>query len=226
MSANKFSQSKRNSPAAWEFVFGGTFDPVHLGHQAIVSALLELAPDVPVRIIPCAVSPLKETPSAEFAHRHAMLKLAYGGVSEVIIDSREQNRPPPSYTVDTLESLIADNPTTAFVFVMGADSLDNVQAWSRWQQLAKLCHLVVLNRPNYPFKVSQGQLLEIGFDLVSEFCELKQLPFGCAIYLTMPEQAHSSTNIRAAIANNAPLDSMLAQSVIEYIRNHHLYERN
>lgn len=209
---------------AYEFVFGGTFDPVHFGHIEIVELLSNFERRWPIRVIPCAVPALKSTPQVSFEHRVAMLKLALNRYPQVVIDERESHRQQTSYTVDTLHSLRMEQPATELIFVVGADSLADIEHWYQWQKLRSLCHLLVLNRPGYSIESLQNKITASGFLLVTNFTKLCQLKCGNLLALTMPERPQSSTEIRNTVINNQPLDSMLPQSVIEYIGNHHLYK--
>lgn len=207
-----------------EFLFGGTFDPFHLGHLAIIERLQLLADDMPVRLLPCAIPPLKSKPSTLFNQRVEMLKAAIQGISNIVIDPRESERSQPSYTVDTLIQLKQEYPRVGIVLVMGMDSLADIMQWHQWQKLAELCHLLVVNRPGSEINELKTHMINACFQPVDTLESLKKAANGLAMCVKMPEKPHSSTQIRSDIKNQQPLDSLLPQSVIEYIRQHQLYQ--
>ena len=195
-----------------EFVFGGTFDPVHNGHIAIIKALNQLAPQYPVRLIPCFVPALKAEPTSSFKQRIEMLSMAVESIPNIIIDQRESTREGASFMVDTLQSL-----------VMGADSALELTRWHQWQRLSSLCHLLVLNRPGISQLLINSAVSKSLFKLCEGFQNLEKAQSGMSYLLKMPEKAESSTQIRQFRDNNLELDSLLPQSVIKYITSHQLY---
>lgn len=211
------------SKSSCEFIFGGTFDPIHLGHLEIIKALNELSPNHSIRIIPCAIPPLKDAPQTSFKERLNMISLATKSFANVLIDSRESQRDKPSYTIDTLHELNHAFPENTFIFVMGADSIASFKQWHDWQQLANFCHLVIVNRDNEQDSSIEELAVDAGFKLAEQFTDLAQ-GHGVAMSLKMPAMPHASKQIRKTIAAGHPLDSLLPQSVIEYIRQNHLYE--
>lgn len=206
-----------------EFVFGGTFDPVHFGHLAIIQCLQELAPDCLIRIMPCAIPVIKKLPSSQFRQRLDMLRLALQDSDAIVLDPREGLRNKPSYTLESIISLQADFPHTRFAKVIGADTALGIQDWYQWQQLASHCHFVLLNRPGASIERAEQSLSEAGFKPASQLNALGDEPCGQFFSLNMAEMPQSSSKIRQAVANHQALDSMLPQSVIEYIKTNGLY---
>jgi nicotinate-nucleotide adenylyltransferase len=206
-----------------EFVFGGTFDPVHNGHIAIIKALNQLAPQYPVRLIPCFVPALKAEPTSSFKQRIEMLSMAVESIPNIIIDQRESTREGASFMVDTLQSLAQQYPQKTFILVMGADSALELTRWHQWQRLSSLCHLLVLNRPGISQLLINSAVSKSLFKLCEGFQNLEKAQSGMSYLLKMPEKAESSTQIRQFRDNNLELDSLLPQSVIKYITSHQLY---
>ncbi|WP_444996914.1 nicotinate-nucleotide adenylyltransferase [Aliikangiella sp. IMCC44359] len=213
-----------NSTIQFEFLFGGTFDPVHYGHIGVIEALTQLSPDIPIRLLPCAIPALKSLPQTTFQQRVEMLELGVSNYSSVIIDQREQLRSKPSYTYETLEMLRQDYSNKRFFLVMGMDSLLSLKQWFQWKSLSQICHLVIVNRPGVTISQAEQACKACGFYLEQTFEKVTLYPVGRCFLLKMPEKKQSSTEIRHLIKNKRTLDSMLPQSVIEYIRNNHLYE--
>ncbi len=214
-----------------EFVYGGTFDPIHNGHLSILKSLQKLAPDTQIRLIPCSVPALKASPASSFEHRVAMLKLAIHELSDplennIIIDERENNRKGPSFMFETLTSLKADFTDRTLILVMGADTAIDLQQWYHWQELNLLCHLLILNRPKIDSVLIESKIQQAQFKIEKDFQSLTFRPYGLAFLLKMAEKHESSTQIRQNRQNNLELDSMIPQSVIKYINNHQLYVKD
>lgn len=132
-------------------VFGGSFDPVHLGHLWIAEAALEHLPVDHVRWVPAATSPLKPAgPVASNSQRLSMLRLALAGQSGHVIDTLELDRDGISYTVDTLEDLRAAFPGRPLFLIIGADSLASFAQWEAPERLLQQCVLAVVRRGGVP----------------------------------------------------------------------------
>ena len=106
--------------------FGGSFDPIHIGHLATACFLTDYLALEKLYFLPAYLSPLK-TQSLASQHRVAMIKLAIAPLSKLGIDERELLRPPPSYTIDTLKNLRQQyGQQQPIAFIMGMDSFLNL----------------------------------------------------------------------------------------------------
>src|ERR1700731_536182 len=111
-------------------VFGGTFDPVHLGHLIAAEQAREQARLDQVVFVPAARPPHKPRESlAPFGQRAEMLALAIAGHAAFRLDDLEKDRPGPSYTADTLEELHRRQPDASFALILGADCLPELATW-------------------------------------------------------------------------------------------------
>ena len=129
-------------------VFGGTFDPVHVGHLAIAEAALESAGLDRVIFVPARRSPLKATgPIASEADRLAMLEAAVKGQPRFAVSRVELDRPGPSYTVDTLEALKGEGDLH---LILGSDALAELATWRSPERIRALAALLVARRPGAP----------------------------------------------------------------------------
>ncbi len=132
-------------------IFGGSFDPVHIGHLWIATAALEQLPVSQIRWIPASTSPLKPTgPIAGDADRLAMLRLALGGRAEHVVDTREIDRGGVSYTVNTVAEIAAEQVGFDIYLIIGADSLASLDRWQRPAELLNICRLAVVHRGGDP----------------------------------------------------------------------------
>jgi len=129
-------------------VFGGTFDPVHVGHLAIGNAALESVPLDRVVFVLARRAPLKERGAvASEADRLTMLELAVAGEPRFSVSRVELDREGPSYTVDTLERLAG--PDDLFL-ILGGDAIADFPRWKDTDRIAELATLVVAERPGAP----------------------------------------------------------------------------
>lgn len=137
-------------------VFGGTFDPVHVGHLSIAQAALECVPLDRIIFVPARRSPLKERgPFAPEADRLAMLRLATAGEPRFAVSTAELDRPGASYTVDTLEQLAGEGE---LYLVIGADAARDFDRWQRAERIRELATLLVASRPGTPSPSEQAGL--------------------------------------------------------------------
>jgi nicotinate-nucleotide adenylyltransferase len=129
-------------------VFGGMFDPIHLGHLRPVLETCDALDLREVRFVPCGAPPHRAPPRAPAALRRKLVAAALVGEPRFVLDARELDRPGPHYTVDTLASLRAEvGPRLALVLLLGADAFASLDRWHRWRELFDLAHLAVLLRP-------------------------------------------------------------------------------
>ena len=194
-------------------VFGGTFDPVHRGHiEASKAAFRTLGLDrliwVPNHQSPLRMSE-KRTPAR---HRLAMLRLAVGDVENVDVSTIEMNREGPSYLIDTLKSLQSQIPQAAWVFLMGADSLDTFDRWVQVKEIVERAEVWVMPRPG-------GEAEEKVSKLEARAPHLS----GCVQVLEGPHLDISATKIREKATKDDCIEDLVPPAVAAYIREHGLY---
>jgi nicotinate-nucleotide adenylyltransferase len=128
-------------------IFGGTFDPIHHGHLILARDAIETLPLDRVIFIPAALSPhkLEQQPTPP-AFRMEMVRAAIEGDPNFAVDAMELERPPPSYAIDTVETLRQRESGTEFFFLVGEDNVARLSTWHRFPELAKLVQFVVLDR--------------------------------------------------------------------------------
>jgi nicotinate-nucleotide adenylyltransferase len=130
-----------------EALFGGSFDPVHVGHLVAAEAAGE-ALDARVRFLPARVQPFKQVArGASPEQRAEMLELAVAGNPRLTVERIELTLPAPSYTVRTLQALAAREPGNRFTLLLGADAAAELAAWYQVEALPGLADVVVFARP-------------------------------------------------------------------------------
>jgi nicotinate-nucleotide adenylyltransferase len=138
-------------------VFGGTFDPVHVGHLAIAQAALESLPLDRVVFVIARRSPLKERgPVADETDRLQMLELAVADEPRFAVSRAELDREGPSYTVDTLERL--SGPDDLFL-ILGSDAIADFPRWKEPERITTLATLVVAERPAAPERMGDAPIV-------------------------------------------------------------------
>ena len=141
-------------------VFGGTFDPVHVGHLAIAQAALESAKLDRVVFVPARRSPLKQRePAAGADDRYAMLVAATRPEPRFTVSRIELDRDGPSYTIDTLEALKSDGELH---LILGSDALSELPRWRSPDRIRALARILVARRPGAP--EPDGSLGAVTFD--------------------------------------------------------------
>ena len=197
-------------------LFGGTFDPIHLGHIEVARASQIKLQAQEVIFIPANRSPHKHTDAvASPKDRLNMIACSIKNDSEFTVSSFEINRPQPSYTLDTVKhfrSEYADD--VELCFLIGADTICDLHKWYKIDELMNLCRLCTmyrggLGRPN--FSVLHGIFSD---EIIS------QLEYDV---IQTPLLDISSTNIRQSLADGNDVNMFLAPEVMSYIKEHKLY---
>ena len=204
-------------------LFGGTFDPVHLGHLRPVLEVHETMSFQQVRWIPSRLPPHRGQPEVSVAHRLAMLKLALEGTS-FVIDERELERPGPSYMIDTLKSLRHDYPSQSFALILGTDAFKGLPGWHRWEQLFDYAHIIVCTRPQSDnFKNSELSKV-VDQSKVNDLITLRQHHHGKIFFLPVTQLDISATHIREICKSGKSPRFLLPARVSDYIDQHQLYQ--
>ena len=188
-------------------VFGGAFDPPHLGHAQLLQAAIQQLELDAVLVIPTGEAWHKVRGLTPAVHRLAMAELAFGNLPQVQVDAREIERHGPSYTVDTLMELHTEHSGADFYLLMGQDQWARFETWRRPAQVAALAIICVAFRAD-----SSAAPAQIGTH--------SPPPMSIA----MPSTDLSSTAIRSAVARHQCLDGLVFAPVARYIEQHHLYQ--
>ena len=197
-------------------IYGGSFDPIHLGHLKTATSLkTELQLDH-LFLLPCCEPVHKDGLKYSSNDRLKMLNLAVDNFSTLEIDSREINRGGGSYMIDTLCELKQLYKEEPICLIIGMDSYLKIKTWKEWQEFSKLVHLVILQRQGFDLiDSSLGS-----FHNTKEVQQLKLESNGLLYFSNCPKINISSSDIRSRIATNQNLDDLLPKSVINYLRLH------
>lgn len=196
-------------------IFGGTFDPPHLGHKSLIRSFLNSSHIDELWVIPALESPHKVGASkTDYIHRFAMCKLAFSNIDKLQIKNTEASLPKPSYTFQTITYLKAEVANTDFVLCLGIDSLYSFDKWYKWEDILNEVSLLVAERKG----IKQQQL--------------NPLIQSKAIFVEEHEAvAYSSTKIKETLMGINDLQRTsknlnelgLSEEIITYINEHQLY---
>jgi len=197
-------------------IYGGSFDPIHLGHLKTATTLkTELQLDH-LFLLPCCEPVHKDGLKYPSNDRLKMLNLALEKFSTLEIDSREILRGGGSYMIDTLHELKQIYRDEPICLIIGMDSFLKIKTWKDWQEFSKLAHLVILQRQG--FNIIDSSL--DSFHNTKDVNELRLESNGLLYFSNCPKINISSSDIRGRIATNQNLDDLLPKSVINYLRLH------
>jgi nicotinate-nucleotide adenylyltransferase len=208
-------------------MLGGTFDPVHLGH---VKSAEQIARDLDldrILLVLSARPPHKnETAHASTEDRLAMLRLAVAGTTHLEASDVEIARSGPSYTVDTLRGLAADNPQAELFLILGMDAWLEVDSWHKPEELLTLAHVIVTTRPGLDFRDTPALPPVVARDACWYDSAIGSYVHRSGHRLTThPIQGieASSTDIRRRVREGLPFEHLVPHAVARYIHERGLY---
>lgn len=191
-------------------LFGGSFDPVHLGHLIIAKDALEQMELDEIRFIPAAHSPLKSRgPEASGETRLALLELALSRFPEMTHHDLELSREGPSYSVETVRHVQEQEPDSQLYWILGADQFEQLSDWYEVETLCQKCHFVVIPRPGHSVELPRVGTTSLHWQQLE--------PRWLSI---------SSTEIRHRIRSNQSFLQFVDPSVGAYIESHNLYNQS
>jgi nicotinate-nucleotide adenylyltransferase len=182
-------------------IYGGTFDPIHHGHLILGrQACEELAFDQLI-FVPAAVSPFKSPAFASSEMRLAMLRAAIEGQGDFLADACELERPPPSYSIDTVLQIRERDPKAELFWLIGADNVYDLPKWRRFNELERLVKFVILDRGRARKTPQVYPVVQRNIDI-------------------------SATEIRKRVASGRSIRYLVPKAVEEIIRREKLYRES
>lgn len=214
-------QPPRNRDAAGTAmigVLGGTFDPVHYGHLRTALDVQQLLGLEQVRLIPLRDPPHRPQPALAPADRLALLHAAVDDNPRFRIDPRELERSGKSYTLDTLQSLRAEQPHTTFCLLLGGDAFHGFPRWHRPDDILELAHLVVMQRPGEPDPQHYHDRI------THDPAALKRQTAGLILPLPVTQLEISATRIRELLRQGHSPRYLLPDAALELIQQRRYYQ--
>jgi nicotinate (nicotinamide) nucleotide adenylyltransferase len=192
-------------------VLGGAFDPIHHAHLFSAEVAAAACDLERVLLVPASRSPLKGRSTAPPAERVAMARLAAAANPRLEVSTLEIDRPPPSYTADTLANLQQTYPGADLYLILGVDALQDFLRWRQPERILDLSQLVVVARPGFDLAIPPPLIAQLGHRAT----RIRLLP--------MPRLEISSTEIRRRLLAGEPVRYLLPDAVERYIRQRRLY---
>lgn len=213
-----------SSPSRPIGILGGTFDPIHYGHLRPALELLETLELAEVRFIPCRIPAHRGTPQVTAEQRLMLVQAAIAGQPGFIADDRELRREGTSYMVDTLATLRDEfGQETPLCLIIGADAFRELSTWSRWQDLVKVAHIVVMQRPGAPQALPATLAEWAAPRIAPDAATLRERPAGRILFQPVTQLDISATQIRALLARGQSPRYLLPEAVLACIHDWALY---
>lgn len=194
-------------------LFGGTFDPPHIGHiRVLAEAKSRLNLDRLI-LIPAGDPPHKtEKKVTDKLHRLRMTELAFLPLADCSVSDYEIKKQAPSYSVDLIRHFREAYPDSELYFIIGADSFADMPTWWHYRELLTLCKMIVVSRPD----TKKSELLK-------KFEGNENPPR--MFFLDEVCMDVSSTQIRAQIYAGKDVSATVPEAVLRYIEQNHLYRK-
>ena len=194
-------------------LFGGTFDPIHLGHLILAEIVLEQMNLDTIWFLPSGSPPHKlKNEITPPRSRAEMVEFAIAGDKRFSMNPMEFEREGPTYSFETLELLRENHPEDEFFFIIGADSLEDFPGWKKPERIVELATVVAVNRGHQ----SDEEMERMKSALPDEIASRVEI-------VSMPAIDLSSTEIRKRVKQQKSIRYMVPHAVDAYIKNQNLY---
>jgi len=191
-------------------LFGGTFDPIHLGHLILAEQCREACKLDRVWFVVAGAPPHKRGDRTPVTHRIEMARIAIAGHQGFEVSDLEARRPGPHYSVETLEAVHRERPGDELFFLIGTDSLVDLPSWRDPAGIARLATIVVVNRPG---------MVEVDPSLLPSFGPgTRDL-----LFVTIPSIGIASKDLRQRLGERRTIRYMVPRAVEAYIEAQRLY---
>lgn len=210
-------------------LFGGTFNPVHLGHLKVAEEVIRRFPLDRILFIPSYIPPHKSSVEVvPVRHRLKMVAIALQGYPAFLVSDVEARRPGPSYSIVTLRRLRQERPGDQFFFIVGTDAFLEIETWKDYDRLVRECSFIVVSRPGFGIKslekvierIKPAEVLLLGNRTVFKSTNLKP---GNLYLLEARTPDVSSSEIRKRLGAGQPITGLVPPGVEQYIEKHKLY---
>jgi len=200
-------------------ILGGTFDPIHNGHLAVARSVAETFQVDELHFVPAFSPPHKASVGRTSPfHRFAMVALATIPVDHFQTSTIEVDALEKRYSVETLEAMKTLRPGAEFLFIIGTDMFQEIESWKNYRRLFELAHLVIVNRPGFPFREDIAP-----FRIVTENGPVALPEKPAVFYLPFVRQPISSTEIRDDRRRGSDISHWVPPLVWNYIERNGLY---
>jgi nicotinate-nucleotide adenylyltransferase len=211
-------------------IFGGTFNPIHLGHVKAAVEVQNIFALDKVLFIPSHIPPHKgSSDMAAPLHRLEMVKLAIASYPQFIPSAMEIEADGKSYSILTLSKLKKRYPDAWIFFILGIDAFLEIDTWRDYKKVLEQCHFIVISRPGYHLEDAKNVLggkHKTRMQWVSDSERIKEEVFErCRIFLlSIPTLDLSSCEVRRRIKHRESIAGQVAEPVEAYINKNKLYQ--
>lgn len=196
-------------------VFGGTFDPVHIGHLRLATEVAETLGLDRVHLVPAAIPPHRGEPLLDPATRLDLVAQSIADEPRFLLDDREHRRTGPSYTADTLAEFAAEYPGEPLVLMMGMDAFNGLPGWHEVERILELAHIAVATRPG---SRAEGRAAEWLAERRVDPAELATAPAGRMVSVAITRLDISATTLRGFIDQGRSLRYLVPEPVVRHFR--------
>jgi len=204
-------------------IYGGTFDPIHLGHLTAASEVQNKIGLDEVRMVLSANPPHRVSPILSAEQRFSLLKLAVNDFPSLVADSCEVKRVGPSYMIDTLLDFRQKNPKSSLVLILGMEAFNGLMSWHRWKEIIGLAHIVVTDRAGFDNCFGQDIERYVASLLTTDKSQLKQRTHGKIYLQPVTAVDISATQIRRRIKDKETVKQMLTSDCLDAINKNSFY---
>ena len=195
-------------------IYGGSFDPVHLGHLITAESIKKELNFERLFLLPCCEPVHKNSLHYSSKQRLEMLSLAIKEFPSLEIDTREIDRGGSSYMIETLAEIVKEFKDSTICLIIGMDSFISFKTWKKWDEFAKLVHLIILPRNTN----QHAQKSLDTFDIALDKNHLNNKTSGLLYFSNSELIDISSSDIRGKIASNQNLDGLTPSSIINILQ--------
>lgn len=195
-------------------LFGGSFNPIHLGHLHLAESVYSALKLDYVLLMPAGEAPHKSTAAyAAGIHRYAMCSLAAEHRPWLRVSDYEINKHGKSYTVETLRTLRGTHPDTAWTLMLGSDMLLTLDQWFCWEEILQIARICAVSRDGNDLAALNRQAEAL----------MQRVPGAEITVLSVPAFPVSSTQIRENLKKHSDCSCLLPENVVQYIMKNQLY---
>jgi len=203
-------------------IFGGAFDPVHIGHTKLVLDIQNIFDFEKIFVVPSGNPVFKDSHFIDSEKRIEMLNIAFKDMKDVHIDNRETLKEGISFTIETLREYHSEYENKQhFSLILGNDAFASFKSWKNWGEILNLSSLIVISRPNFDFL--EGYIDEFKKNIVSSNSDFLS-GHGKINFVETSMLDISSSEIRETINNSNFNEDILDGDVYDYIKKNSLYK--
>ena len=204
-------------------IFGGSFDPVHMGHIKTLLKIKKLHSFNEIIFIPTFIVNSRKKIVATPKQRIKMLEISINK-HNFKIDLREIKRKGTSYTVDTLKSLQQESPDADLVLILGADAFYTLPEWKDFEQILGICNIIILKRDGHSYDDLINNLPKfLSKKITKDVTVFDSKRYGNILYEDAMEIKISSSMVREILKNNQSIDGLIDKDLQEWLSLNKIY---